>query len=41
MKKIEIEMLLYTLTKNFIDVQGNMLIHLDHIVFQNGGPRHH
>jgi hypothetical protein len=25
MKKIEIEMLLYTLTKNFIEIQGNML----------------
>jgi hypothetical protein len=25
MKKIEIEMLLYTLTKNFIKVQENML----------------
>jgi hypothetical protein len=25
MKKIEIQMLLYTLTKKFIEVQGNML----------------
>jgi hypothetical protein len=25
MKKIEIEMLLYTLTKKFMEVQGNML----------------
>jgi hypothetical protein len=41
MKKIEIQMLLYTLTKNFIEVQGNMLMHLDHIVLQNDGPRHH
>ncbi len=41
MKKFEIEMLLYTVTKKFIEIEGNMLIHLDHIVLQNGGPRHH
>jgi hypothetical protein len=40
MKKIEIEMLLYTLTKKFTKVEGSMLMHLDHIVLQNGGPRH-
>jgi hypothetical protein len=28
-------------TKKFIEIEGNMLIHLDHIVLQNGGPRHH
>jgi hypothetical protein len=29
MEKIEVQMLLYTLTKNFIEIQGNMLnVHL-------------
>jgi hypothetical protein len=33
MKKIEIEMLLYTLIKNFIEGQGNMLNPFDIILF--------
>jgi hypothetical protein len=33
MKKVEIQMLLYTLTKKFIEVQGNMLNPLGIILF--------
>jgi hypothetical protein len=33
MKKIEIQMLLYTLTKKFMEVQGNMLNTFDIILF--------
>jgi hypothetical protein len=36
MKKIEVQMLLYTLTKNFMEVQGYMLNPFD-IVLQSGG----
>jgi len=33
MKKIEVQMLLYTLTKKFMEVQGNMLNAFDIILF--------
>jgi len=37
MKKIQIQMLLYTLTKNFIKIQGNVLKCIwYHIVLQSG-----